>query len=97
MRFIYLDANEMIDRESLHSYIAKQFGIKPYGNSLDMMLMALIDLKYEYLIRIKNSDSIESNLGDYGKAFIDVLGVAREINPMLHIRLLWETTQLTGL
>ncbi|MCR5608887.1 MAG: barstar family protein [Lachnospiraceae bacterium] len=90
MRYVNLDASRMTDVETVHQYIAEQFGIRPYGSSLDDMLLTLVSLKYEYLVKIKNAEMLDIYLGEYGKVLIDVLGIARDINRLLHIRFLWE-------
>ena len=96
MVFIDLDAYEMINKEHTHEYIARMLRIADENNNLDVLFNTLKGIDYEVIIRLKNSQVIERNLGNYGIRLIETMNLASQQNPKLHMRLIWQNGVYNG-
>ena len=87
MKNIILDARKMNTREKAHDYLAKECGFPDYyGKNLDAMYDCLSECG-DTKITVEHADALEKNLGDYGKAFLQVLKDAGENNSKLIVEI----------
>jgi ribonuclease inhibitor len=87
MKKIVLDARKMNTREKAHEYLAKECEFPDYyGKNLDAAYDCLSTCG-ETIITVEHAGTLEKNLGDYGKAFLQVLKDAGENNSKLIIEI----------
>lgn len=88
MKKITLDARKMDTRDKAHEYLAKKCDFPDYyGNNLDAAY-DLLSTCAETVITVKNAGMLEKNLGDYGKAFLQVIIDAGENNSKLIVEII---------
>jgi len=87
MKTITLDARKMLTIEKTHEYLAKKCRFPEYyGKNLDAAYDCLSTCG-DTIIKLKFTDALEKNLGDYGKAFLKVLTDAANNNSKLIIEI----------
>lgn len=85
MKKIRLDARKMTTQENAHEYIAKKCGFPDYyGKNLNATYDCLTAMADTDII-IKHSESLEQNLGDYGKTLLSVFSDAADNNTGLQV------------
>lgn len=87
MRRCILDGEIILDKEMLHSALARSLDFPDwYGRNLDALYDCLTDLAEEAEIRIRNEKALTEHLGSYAAALEKVIRMAAEENH----RIRWE-------
>jgi ribonuclease inhibitor len=74
MKTCILDGNQITDKKQLHSILTTSLDFPDwYGENLDALYDCLTDVHEETEIIIKNSDSLEANLGRYAHSLYKLL------------------------
>ena len=86
---IELRCSLMTDRKTVHEYLQHQLRLPAYyGKNLDALYDILTERGEETVLRVLESDRLESLLGSYGALLLSTLQEAAEDNPALTVELL---------
>ncbi len=85
MKKIALDARKMNTRENAHDYLAKKCAFPTYyGKNLNALYDCLTSMA-DTEITVKDAQSLEEKLGEYGKTILSVFFDAADNNSGLHV------------
>ena len=89
MKTIILDISNIYTVKALHIYLAYMLVLPAhYGKNLDALYDILTERGEETVLRVLESDRLESLLGSYGALLLSTLQEAAEDNPALTVELL---------
>ncbi|ORI04614.1 barstar family protein [Campylobacter concisus] len=61
MKSVILDAKEMVEKEKMHEYFTKKFGLPEYyGKNLDALFDCLCEINEPTFIKLKNENFLDS-------------------------------------
>ena len=85
-KILTIDCRRCKTKEKAHEYLAKKKGFPPYyGKNLDALADVLASMDKNTLIKVKYSNSLEKNMGDYGKIMLKVFTEAKENGTQIEI------------
>ncbi len=62
MKIVILDAKKMLEKEKMHEYFTKKFGLPEYyGKNLDALFDCLCEINEPTLIRLKNEKFLDDS------------------------------------
>ena len=62
MKSVILDAKEMAEKEKMHEYFTKKFGLPEYyGKNLDALFDCLCEINEPTLIKLKNENALDKS------------------------------------
>ena len=89
MKIIWLNGRKMISVNVTHHYLKHKLNLPPYyGGNLDALWDTLSTMSEPMQINLLFRDQLETNLGRYGDALIQVFQDAEKSNPNLVFRLM---------
>jgi barstar (barnase inhibitor) superfamily len=60
MKIVILDAKKMLEKEKMHEYFTKKFGLPEYyGKNLDALFDCLCEINEPTLIKLKNENVLD--------------------------------------
>lgn len=81
---LVLDGRRMTDKETLHQYLKEQLRFPDYyGCNLDALNDMLGEAEEPLELCLEYEQELLESLGDYGRAFVEVLQDASADNPMI--------------
>ena len=84
MKTIILEAENLLEREGAHAYLAERLEFPDsYGKNLDALYDCLTETG-ECVIVLNGSEVLRRTDG-YGRLILDVLEEAAQANPLLHL------------
>ena len=82
-----LNGKKMTDIESAHNYIAAKLDFPEYyGKNLDALADCVSEFCIDKLIRFKNFDDAQKNLGEYAEMLVTVFTDIAEENPRIRFK-----------
>src|SRR5690625_2035206 len=87
MQELVLDGKELRKKEDMHSYLKRQLEVPEYhGANLDALWDVLSTYDQPLKIELMHEKTLHENLGNYGKALVQLLEDAAEANPNIHFQ-----------
>lgn len=88
MKILIIDGRRCKTKAQTFAYLAKKIPFPDYfGNNLDALYDVLTAYPEQTCFRIRFSASIRSNLGDWGKTFVQLFMDAASINSNIAVEI----------